>query len=75
MMQNLGFSNFVIGRDHAGVKNFYGKYESQKLGTVVNNLKVDGQKVNTEIDNTIMKFTSCFQSKKLRKIISEFIEF
>ena len=31
MMQNLGFSNFVIGRDHAGVKNFYGKYESQKI--------------------------------------------
>ena len=31
MMQNLGFTNFVIGRDHAGVKSFYGKYESQKI--------------------------------------------
>ena len=31
MMQNLGFNNFVVGRDHAGVKGFYGKYESQKI--------------------------------------------
>ena len=33
----------------------YGMYESQKLGTIVNNLKVDGVEVKTEIDNTIMK--------------------
>ena len=29
--QNLGFSYFIIGRDHAGVGNFYKKYESFKL--------------------------------------------
>ena len=33
----------------------YGKYESQKLGTVVENLKVDGKEVKTELDNTILK--------------------
>ncbi len=29
--QNLGFSYFIVGRDHAGVGGFYKKYESFKL--------------------------------------------
>ena len=29
--QNLGFSYFIVGRDHAGVGRFYKKYESFKL--------------------------------------------
>jgi aminopeptidase N len=33
----------------------YGPYESQKLGTVVSNLKVNGSEVKTELDNTILK--------------------
>ena len=33
----------------------YGNYESKGLGTVVENLKVDGQEVKTELDNTILK--------------------
>jgi len=33
----------------------YGKYEIQGLGTVVENLKVNGKKVKTELDNTILK--------------------
>lgn len=33
----------------------FGQYESQKLGTVISNLKVDGAEVKTELDNTILK--------------------
>jgi len=31
ILKNLGIKNFSIGRDHAGIKKFYGKYESQKI--------------------------------------------
>lgn len=33
----------------------YGKYESQGLGTTVDNIVVDGQPAKFEIDNTVMK--------------------
>jgi hypothetical protein len=33
----------------------YGKYESQKLGTTVSDIAIDGQTVKTELDNTILK--------------------
>ena len=33
----------------------YGKYESQKLGTLIENITVNGENVKTELDNTILK--------------------
>ena len=33
----------------------YGDYEAQKLGTIINNITVNGLNVKTELDNTILK--------------------
>jgi len=33
----------------------YGKYESQKLGTIIDKINVDGQQVKIQLDNTILK--------------------
>ena len=35
IIKNIGIKSFLIGRDHAGIKNFYEKYSSQKFFTKV----------------------------------------
>ena len=36
----INFKNFIIGRDHAGYKNFYPKYSSQNIFKIKDNLKI-----------------------------------
>ena len=31
MLDNLKMKNFIVGRDHAGYKNFFSKYASQSI--------------------------------------------
>ena len=38
-----------------GKKPKYGKYEAEKLGTVIESILVNGKKVRTVLDNTILK--------------------
>lgn len=59
--KNFGCSHFLIGRDHAGVGNFYGDYDAHKLV----------KKIENKINVKIIKFKGPFFCKKCKMITNE----
>jgi len=59
--RNYGCTHFIVGRDHAGVGGFYGKYEAQELV----------MKHAEELGIRIMPLNGPFHCKKCQGIVSE----
>lgn len=55
--RNYGCTHFIIGRDHTGVKKFYGKFDSQKIFKKLNDVGIK-----------ILKFDEPFYCKKCEQI-------
>ena len=54
--QNFGCSHFVVGRDHAGVGNYYGPYDAQKI---FNNFKKEEIGIKILKLNNVVWCPSC----------------
>jgi len=61
--RNLGCTHFIIGRDHAGVGSYYGKYEAQELARKI--IK------NNDIGIELLLLSEPFYCKKCDQIVSD----
>jgi sulfate adenylyltransferase len=84
IVKNLGINSMIVGRDHAGVKNFYNKYDSQKIFQKYKNLSLkifktkeprickSCRKVKFENNRKICNF--CFKNSKFSGIDGKFVK-
>ena len=59
--KNLGCTHFIIGRDHAGVGDFYGKYEAHELA----------KELQKDLDIELLLFKEPFYCHICESIVSE----
>lgn len=61
--RNLGCTHFIIGRDHAGVGNYYGKYEAHELAIEISK--------NHSLDINFLLLREPFYCHKCSQIVSD----
>jgi len=59
--QNMGATHFIIGRDHAGVGDYYGAFDAQEI--------FDIDMLADELEITIFRADHTAYSKKLDKVV------
>jgi sulfate adenylyltransferase len=58
--QNFGCSHIIIGRDHAGVGNYYGMYDSQRAFDAVHDLEI-----------APLRFSGPFYCRRCESVVSQ----